>query len=301
MRDFAFFFGCDDDALDPVDLSKASDSLKSLCGQNVACLIDGIVLGEDLAASTLAEQAAILAAATASNFRFEPALIVVDTPVEIVVSIDLGAANISHSSFESFALFRLDNSAESSDAPPIAFLEATPATNLFSGVVTVVSHKAGEDIGFMAVAVNSGTEEGGVPLTFTRESAVRSFSALSGVATQAPTASPTLSAPPSVSTMPSLSITPTHSSSPSSHPSAKPTAVPSDMPSEVPTVAPTKRPSRVPTTFPSRSFLPTNLPSHVPTATFKPSHLPSVLPSGTPSAAPYSKSKKKSSKKGYID
>lgn len=75
---FNTFFRCDD-RYEEVDFTRASDELQQLCGDNVECLVDGIVFGEDLARVTLEVQQD-LSGYTPGNLSDLP----VRTPVPVV-------------------------------------------------------------------------------------------------------------------------------------------------------------------------------------------------------------------------
>lgn len=308
-RDFSYYSHCkdSDDAFDDpvVDISKASNELKALCGQDVACRIDGIVLGLDAAMDTLSEQAAIDAAQTKSEFFVAPTAIAVNMPFDIVVTVDLStASNIPQGSIDSYALYHLDPDG-SQRASPVLILKDTGSglgedaiarDMIFSGVLPINSHQAGQEFGFRAVPVIDGKEDQSSTVVFTKTNAVRSFSATSGIGTTAPTLQPSdePSVRPSVSPSSSPTAAPTLVPSTSVVPSEEPTlsAQPSDIPSIVPSL--TQQPSAAPSGEPTLSQQPSTAPSHLPTSTLQPSDAPSAIPSGLPSSHPKAASKKSS-------
>lgn len=176
----------------PIDLNSASPELVALCGEDRACLVDGLVGDIDDAASSLQAQAeADTRSSRVAALKFEPAVVAVNTAVNVLIMLNTTKiANSLPDGLQNFALFRVDPVTGNPGSAPIISLEdngepgfsdETSGDGVYSNLLAVQSSTAGEVFGFRAVPVISGNPVGTSLLAVTVPTAVRSYSSQSGI------------------------------------------------------------------------------------------------------------------------
>eukprot|EP00178_Gracilaria_changii_P026532 TRINITY_DN816_c0_g1_i11.p1 TRINITY_DN816_c0_g1~~TRINITY_DN816_c0_g1_i11.p1 ORF type:complete len:1211 (-),score=140.56 TRINITY_DN816_c0_g1_i11:149-3781(-) len=175
-----------------VDFASASVELVSLCGEDDACLVDGLVGSLDDAVTSLQAQAeAHTVASQTEALRFEPAVMAVNTSVNVLIT--LNASRIRESipdRLQSFILFRVDPITgvvegealvSLEDNGEAGFSDPVSGDGVFSNILAIESSTAGQTFGFRAVAVVEGAEKEDSPFSLTVPVAVRSYSRQSGI------------------------------------------------------------------------------------------------------------------------
>lgn len=132
------------------DLSSASDELKTICGSDTACLIDGIAGGVEDAENALEAQSKIEQEMSVGGVKFDPSVVRTGETVNIRITVHLIGDNAN--SVESYDLVRIDT--ESGD--PIGPSGGTTVTKLFDdGSQQRNDSKAGDGIFTTVMAVHS--------------------------------------------------------------------------------------------------------------------------------------------------
>lgn len=179
----------------PPNLSSASSALQTLCGEDTACLIDGIIGGIEDARNALTVQADVDRRASVSlPLRFSPPLVQVGQPTNILVTIDVSASAASdRQNLDRFLLFGVNRETgalfpqtllELEDNGQAAFSDATAGDLIFSNILALESSRGGEVFAFRAVPVINGQRTDSSPLAVTARSAIRSYSTESGVGSE---------------------------------------------------------------------------------------------------------------------
>ncbi|KAL3934505.1 MAG: hypothetical protein SGBAC_009792 [Bacillariaceae sp.] len=187
--DFLFYSGCDDPFPGQVDTSEASAELRRLCGNNDACLIDGVELGLEGAQELLEAEAILGATSSTSRFRAEPTLFGVEIPTNVALTVDLTGSGVAND-IEEFAVFRVDGDTFEVGSTSIVTLrddgsgigeDQVAGDSVFSNIVAVESATAGDAYSFQAVPRIQGNLAFDSPFVFAAYNAVRSFSIESGI------------------------------------------------------------------------------------------------------------------------
>jgi len=182
MASFEFFSNCDQDYIGGVDLDMASQELRDLCGNDIACLIDGILGDLADAQQTLDAQAVVDEdRAQLSPFQFDPSVVRTGVSVSILISIDLRGDDDIPAGLEHFDIYRVNPESGEQDGTIIVMLMDNLEEGLFSSELALASDVAGEVFGFRAVPSIDGTPDPNSSLVFTAISAVRSYSDDSGI------------------------------------------------------------------------------------------------------------------------
>ena len=164
---FSSFSGCLEPFPGVVNLGSASPELLSLCGINVACVLDGIELGIEAAQVLLEEEAELLQSLTSSQFTAKPSAVQVGINRAITLSVDLSQESSDSlvGSIEEFQIFRVDSATREISPTSIVSLQddglgvgddLQAGDFVFSNVLAVQSSTAGESSSFLAVPVIAG-------------------------------------------------------------------------------------------------------------------------------------------------
>ncbi|KAI0561680.1 hypothetical protein FGB62_75g022 [Gracilaria domingensis] len=174
----------------PVNFDSGSPELVALCGENSACLVDGLVGTIDDALSSLQAQAEVDASKTAA-LKFFPAAVLVNTAVNVLITRNTSEiVTTLPDGLIRFTLYRVDPIIGNAGATPIISLEdngesgfsdTVKGDGLFSNLLVIKSAMTGEVFGFRAVALVSRTKVETSPLAITVPVAVRSHSKQSGI------------------------------------------------------------------------------------------------------------------------
>lgn len=184
---FEFYTGCDEPYPGDVDVSSVSNEVRTLCGRDVACLIDGAELGSAGAQNLLESESSV---GEPSQLRATPSTIVTGRSVSVALTVNLSDASDLPVNLISFAVYRVDpETREIGSTSIISLLDTgsglghdTAANDgIFSGVVPVLSDEAGQAFGFKAIPVIGGVEDDISSLVVESLNAVRSYSSQSGI------------------------------------------------------------------------------------------------------------------------
>lgn len=189
---FSDFNKCDVPYSNPPKISAASPELRSICGVDEACLIDGIVGGLDDARNSLVVQTRVdLRSSNSTSLRFSPAVIEVGVSTIILVTLDVSRRPPGQvQDLDRFELYQVDQNTGVREQPSILTLEDNGANlNLdeqagdliFSNVLPLKSDEVGKVFSYQAVPVFDGIEDISSPLAFTSLTAVRSYRGDSGI------------------------------------------------------------------------------------------------------------------------
>jgi hypothetical protein len=165
-------------------------TIRTLCGTNIPCLVDGIELGEEGSRNVLTAEADLARLASTARFRAWPSLVLVNQSTIVVLTVNLTGVITTATGIEEFVLFRVDPVTRVVGTQPIVSLKdvGSGAGNdtkagdfVFSEVIAVRSTVAGEFFSFRAVPVIRGVQNATSPLALTALNAVRSYSIQSGL------------------------------------------------------------------------------------------------------------------------
>lgn len=189
---FSDFNECDAPFGNPPNFDDASPALRALCGEDSACLIDGLVGNIEDARSALISQAQDdEGEVTARPMRFRPPIVAVESTVNVLVTVDVRDRSSSAlSGLESFDLFRVDN--ESGERQGVAivrlFDDGSAVTSdeeaddlVFTNVIAVRSTVPGERQSFQAVPIINGSPDTTSDLVVTALNGIRSYSRVSNI------------------------------------------------------------------------------------------------------------------------
>lgn len=96
---------CDEVTTETIDITNPPAELVALCGNDEACLIEGVEGGGlEAAQAQLVEQAELAAAITTGQFRIRPATIAVNTIFNLAITVDLSASGIPAGTIDEFNL-----------------------------------------------------------------------------------------------------------------------------------------------------------------------------------------------------
>lgn len=191
---FSTFSGCNIPYSNPPDLGSASPQLVQLCGDETACLIDGIVGDIDDARTALSSlQEADMTFNRASPISFEPPVLAVNEPINVLITVNVNRIRDSvPSNLDSFALYRIDPATGMQGDAPILSLEdngdpgfsdAGRGDGVYSNLLAFLSTVASESFGFRAIPVFDGVEDPDSQFVSTALTGVRSFSSPNASAT----------------------------------------------------------------------------------------------------------------------
>ena len=176
------------------DFSSAPQALRNLCGNDAACLVDGLAGNVDDAENALSVQAEIDEAVSQDQeFRANPSTIAAGSTVNILLTMDVtGKPRKDLRDLDAFAIFRVDTDSGDVTGDEILRLEdagssltsdAVANDGIFSNIVPLLSSMGGERFSFRAVPIVAGSQDNDSPLAVTTLNAVRSYSPSSSIGT----------------------------------------------------------------------------------------------------------------------
>lgn len=199
---FAAFNKCNAPYEAQVDLTSASPALQDLCAGNVACLVDGLVTGNNTdAALALEVQAGLDASGSVgSPLKFEPAVVLQGAATNVRVEVDVSSDGLLSADVEAYNVYRID--ATSGKATGVSVLtlvddgavsssDDVAGDKIFHNELAVQPAVGEAELGFIARPVIGGVESTEAGLVFTALSGVRAYSAASGLISTIPTGTAT--------------------------------------------------------------------------------------------------------------
>jgi hypothetical protein len=184
----ALFDGCEVPYGGAVDLTRATPQLNALCGQDIACLTDGIEIGVDAAVRLLEAESVLLG--SGSLLQASPSGVVVGRSVNVELTVNLNEAASIPQGLDSFAVYRINSETRELGSSLIARLldtgsgfgqDSAANDRIYSNVVAIQSSVAGESYGFKAVPVLNGVEDPDSALAIENLQAVRSYAEEAGL------------------------------------------------------------------------------------------------------------------------
>ena len=197
--DFVNYTGCDEPFPGDVNISSATSEIVTLCGENIACLIDGVVLGLNGAQNLLESDAAVTGTSSTARFTTEPSILAVGVPVDVILTVNF--SNVSSlENITSFAAHAVNSTTrEMASARPRVFLQDNGSGNgtgtiaadfTFSNTIEITPATAGEFFSFKAIPLIDGIQNETSKYVLTALNALQSFSTESGIAVVEETSTP---------------------------------------------------------------------------------------------------------------
>lgn len=172
------------------DFTKASEELRELCGEDTACLVDGLAGDIADARNALSVQAVDDASeVTARTLRFRPPTVAAGVTVNVRVTLDMSERGPGVADVTRFVLYRIDSDSGERisdsllrlvDDGSVISSDVEAGDFVFNNFLALVSDKAGERLSFQAYPVDvEGDPIFNSPLLTTAMGAVRVYSTVS--------------------------------------------------------------------------------------------------------------------------
>jgi len=160
--DFEALRKCDETPFGYFDFGQASEELKCLCGDDQACLMDGILFGIDAAQATVQTQ---LQTQSSGLFRFSPNRVEVGKATEVTVTVDVRGNQSSLINATSFVLYAVDSDGQAGSIPLVSLVDSGSGRgddmnandHLFSNTITLYPNITGTLFGFQALPIIDGS------------------------------------------------------------------------------------------------------------------------------------------------
>lgn len=190
---FSDFNGCATPYNNEKTLADASPELRRLCGDDAACIVDGLASDQlEEARNALRVQSEVdQRSSQQSRLKFDPSVISVDSTLNILIRMNYSDQSADDmKNVEAFAVYVLDSdSGEKQEESSVLLLDDGSATSsdevegdfIYTNDLAVRSSIGGERFMYRAIPVISGVEVADSNLTITNFNAVRSYSFESGI------------------------------------------------------------------------------------------------------------------------